>query len=209
MRWKAGLPGGYFWCLRMNLFRLSAVIGGLSLLAGGLSSCLKAPDYSTTPSISFNKIEVRRTKFSDPKQQPIDSVFITINFQDGDGDLGLSEAESNVEPYKFPALFNKNYFIEPLIKNTRTGQYESLKIAGGPGTAPYTPGQYNSRFEHVTTITDGKAAPIKGTLTSTFAFGLGDTFTPGQVVRFDVSIADRALHLSNVIRTDTIAIAPR
>ncbi len=180
------------------------------MLAGGLSACLKAPEYPTTPSISFNRIEVRRTTFANPQQQPLDSVFITINFQDGDGDLGLTEAESKVAPYAFPALFNNNYFVEPLIKNTRTGKFESLTTPGvlPPGTL-YTFGQYNGRFDHPSTLTDSKAAPLKGTLTRTIGFGYGDYFTQGQVVRFDVSIADRALHLSNVIRTDSIVIAKR
>ncbi|RZK30558.1 MAG: hypothetical protein EOO63_06420 [Hymenobacter sp.] len=187
----------------MNLFRLTSVIGGLGLLAGGLSACLKAPEYPITPSISFNRIEVRRTNFANPQQQPIDSVFITVNFQDGNGDLGLTEAESKVAPYAFPSLFNNNYFIEPFIKD-RTGRFVSTVSLGLTTT-----GAYNGRFDHPSTLTDGKAAPLKGTLTRTIGFGYGDVFTQGQVVRFDVSIADRALNLSNVIRTDSIVIANR
>ncbi|GAB3638575.1 hypothetical protein GCM10027422_41650 [Hymenobacter arcticus] len=179
----------------------------MGLLAGGLSSCLKAPEYPTTPSISFNRVEVRRTNFANPQQQPIDSMFITINFQDGDGDLGLTEAESKVAPYAFPSLFNNNYFIEPVVKDPKSGKFFTpIDPATGK---PLLMGSYNGRFDHPSTLTDGKAAPLKGTLTRTIGFGYGDVFTAGQVVRFDVSIADRALHLSNVIRTDSIVIAKR
>lgn len=188
----------------MKSFRLLLSWGGLALLASGLSSCLKAPEYSSTPSISNNNVQVRRYKYADPKQQPIDSVFITINFQDGDGDLGLTEAESKVAPYAFPSVFNNNYFVEPVVRNSQ-GKFVTPVI---PGTqTPLAAGSYNGRFDHITGLTDSKTAPIKGTLKRTIALGYGDLFTAGQVVRFDVHIVDRALHLSNTIRTDSIVIA--
>lgn len=179
-------------------------MGGAALLATGLGGCLKAPEYSTTPSISNNNVRVQRYTPTDPQGQRIDSVFITINFQDGDGDLGLSADESKVAPYAYPSTFNNNYFVEPLVKDPKTGRYVSTVSLGLT-----TPGAYNGRFDHITGLTDSKTAPIKGTLTRTVAFGYGDVFTAGQVVRFNVSIADRALHLSNTIRTDSIVIAPR
>jgi len=187
----------------MKPFRLVLSLGGLALLAAGLGGCLKAPEYSTTPSISNNNVRVRRYKYADPKQQPIDSVFITVNFQDGDGDLGLTAAESQVAPYAYPSIFNNNYFVEPFLKDPKTGKFASTVSLGLT-----TNGAYNGRFDHITGLTDSKTAPIKGTLTRTIALGYGDLFTAGQVVRFDVHIVDRALHLSNIIRTDSIVIAP-
>ncbi|AMR29106.1 hypothetical protein A0257_19755 [Hymenobacter psoromatis] len=178
-------------------------MSGLALLATGLGGCLKAPEYSTTPSISNNNVRVQRYKYADPKQQPIDSVFITINFQDGDGDLGLTAAESQVAPYAYPSIFNNNYFVEPFLKDPKTGKFVSTVIALGR-----TMGEYNGRFDHITGLTDSKTSPIKGTLTRTIAFGYSTPFSAGDVIRFDVSIADRALHLSNTIRTDSIVIAP-
>jgi hypothetical protein len=184
----------------MKSFRLALVLGGL---ATGLGGCLKAPEYAITPSISNNNVQVRRFKYADPRQQPIDSVFITVNFQDGDGDLGLTAAESQQAPYAFPSIFNNNYFVEPFIKDAKTGKFVSTVAMGLTTT-----GAYNGRFDHITDVTSSKTAPIKGTLTRTIALGYGDLFKAGQVVRFDVSIADRALHVSNVVRTDSIVIAP-
>ena len=185
----------------MKSLRFTLALGGLALLATG---CLKEPEYSSTPSISNNNVQVRRFKYADPKRQPIDSVFITVNFQDGDGDLGLSSEESKVDPYAFPSIFNNNYFVEPLLKNPKTGRYTSTVALGLTAT-----GAYNGRFEHITGLTDnGRTAPIKGVLTRTIALGYGDLFKAGDVVRFNVSIADRARHVSNVIRTDSIVIAP-
>lgn len=196
------MAGFIFLRLRMNQFRPALVLGGLAIVASGLSSCLKAPEYSTTPEISFDSIRLQRSNFPDPKQQPIDSLSVTIRFQDGDGDLGLDQAERRA------AKDSVNYYIEPYVKNTRTGKYEPLTVVGVP-YGSYTAGQYNGTFDHPSVLTDNKAAPIKGTLKRTIDFGYGDVFTAGQTIRFDVSIADRARHISNTIRTDSVVVAKR
>jgi hypothetical protein len=197
----------------MTFFRLALVGSGLGGLALGLSSCLKEPEYSTTPAISFNSIEDIRIPPKSAGAQVLDSIRLTINYQDGDGDLGLNEDERKNPPYDFQAGANRfynNFFVEPFIKNTRTGKFEPLTTVGVPAPGVYVAGQYNGAFPHPTTDTDGKAAPIKGTLTyAPIAFGLGDVFVAGQTVRFQISIADRALHVSNTITTDSIVIKPR
>ena len=190
----------------MKSSRLLLSLSGLALLATGLSGCLEAPEYSTTPSISNNNVRVRRFNPVNPGEQRTDSIFITINYQDGDGDLGLSGTESNVPPYAYPSLFNNNYFVEPLVKDKQTGKFVTPI---DPTTGQLLlPGQYNGRFDHITGLTDKTDAPIKGTLTRTLAIGFPDLFQANDVVRFDVSIADRALHVSNVVRTDSIVIQP-
>ncbi|MDO7884169.1 hypothetical protein [Hymenobacter cheonanensis] len=194
----------------MKFYRLASAIGGMGLLAGGLSSCLKAPEYSTTPSISFNQIQRRRYTPTNVKEQVLDTISIKINYQDGDGDLGLTADEVAAQPTKYSGRFAKNYFIEPFVKNKATGKYEALTTVGVPFPNVYNAGQYNGLYLHPTASTDTKAAPIKGTLTYTLIpFGLGDIFVPGQTVRFQVSIADRALNVSNTIMTDSVVIPPR
>jgi len=182
----------------------------MGLLAGGLSSCLKAPEYSTTPSISFNAIQRNRYTPTNAREQAIDTIRIKINYQDGDGDLGLSQQDVDNQPTKYVGTFANNYFIEPFIKNKATGKYEPLTTVGVPFPFSYKAGDYNGRYLHPTTTTDTKAAPIKGTLTyKLIPFGLGDTFVPGQTVRFRVSIADRSLNVSNTIMTDSLVIPAR
>ncbi len=198
----------------MKSFRLFLSLGGLALLAAGLGGCLKAPEYSTTPSISNNNVRVSRFNPVNPGETRRDSIYITINYQDGDGDLGLSEQESKVAPYAYQNAdgtinkFNNNYFIEPLVKHPGSTRYESPIILPNGG-GPLALGAFNGRFEHITGLTDSKDAPIKGTLTRTLSLGYGDYFNAGDSVRFNVSIADRALHVSNVVRTASIVIAPK
>jgi|GEM_PF-242500 len=195
----------------MNSFRLPLAFGGLALLAGGLSSCLKAPEYPVTPSISFNSIRVSRYTPANRGEQPQDTIAITINYQDGDGDLGLNDDEIKANPKKYTGVFASNYFIEPFVLNRTTRQYQPLTTYGVPaGANPYTAGTYNGVFSHPTSVTDSKAAPIKGTLTYTLIpLGLGDVFSPRDSVRFEVHIVDRALNLSNTITTKSVYIAPR
>jgi hypothetical protein len=186
----------------MNLIRLARLAGAFSLLAGGLSSCLQEPSYSTTPSIEFDHIERRRT--TQTGQLPVDSIFVTIRFQDGDGDLGLNDTEIKSAPYLYPSRYSSNYFIEPYVKVASTGKFVKLSDTGR-----ITAGAYNARFDHPSTTTDSKTAALKGTLTRAFGFGYGDVFLPGEEVRFDINIADRALHESNIVTTESLVIPVR
>jgi hypothetical protein len=186
----------------MNPIRLARLAGAFSLLAGGLSSCLQEPSYSTTPSIEFDRIERRRSMQAG--QLPVDSIFVTIRFQDGDGDLGLNDAEIKVAPYVYPSRYSSNYFIEPYVKVPSTGKFVKLSDTGR-----IPAGAYNARFDHPSTTTDNKTAALKGTLTRAFGFGYGDVFQPNEEVRFEVNIADRALHESNIVTTESVIIPVR
>jgi hypothetical protein len=192
----------------MISFRLAFSLGSLGLLATSLSSCLKAPEYPVVPSISFNDIQDIRIQPKSKGAQPLDSIRITINYQDGDGDLGLTEAERKTPPFDYQKGANRfyyNFFIEPFVRNPATRKYESL-VSRGLATA----GAYNGAFPHPTTSTDDKSAPIKGTLTyAPIAFGLGDLFQPRDSVRFEVTIADRARNVSNTITTRSVFIPPQ
>lgn len=190
----------------MNLFRLARLAGALGLLAGGLSGCLKEPSYSTTPSIEFDKIKLARYPVAG--QVPVDSIFVTIRFQDGDGDLGLTADEVKVAPYAYPSRYSSNYFIEPYVKVPSTGKFVKLSDTGRGVAA----GAYNARFDHISTTTDSKSNALKGTLTRAFGFGFGDVFNKdgqSEEVRFEVTIVDRALHESNTITTESVIILPQ
>ncbi|MGI4869630.1 MAG: hypothetical protein ACRYFX_00455 [Janthinobacterium lividum] len=189
----------------MKLFRLSILLGGAGLLAAGLGGCLSAPEFSTTPEISFDNITLQRLAPKVSGGIPRDSIRITVRYQDGDGDLGLSAAELTLPQYKFPGKFSKNFFIEPFVKNPGSKVYVSTVSLGTTTAAAY-----DGTFGHLTSLTDSKSAPIKGTITyAPIAFNLGTPFVPGQKVKFQVSIADRALHVSNTIMTDSVVIGPR
>jgi hypothetical protein len=188
----------------MNLFRLVRTAGILSLVAGGASSCLSPPSYPDTPSIAFESIRLQR--FTLPNSTvPIDSVYITISFQDGDGDLGLNTMEAQTAPYGSASLAATNYINTDFIRNTTTTRYDSARTV-----YPYLPKRnLYSLFDHLSATTDERKSPLKGTLTRAYGFFLGSPYFPNQEVKFRISIFDRALHQSNEVETSSVTIAPR
>lgn len=65
-----------------------------------INGCYSPPEFPVVPQISLE--EVIFVDFSDPFES--DSLIVKINFQDGDGDLGLSESET-FAPYNDKAYF--------------------------------------------------------------------------------------------------------
>jgi len=183
----------------MNLFRTLGG-GALLLLAGvGLNGCLNPPSFPVEPSIDFK--EIRLTKR--PRvggQVEIDTLNFVLNFQDGDGDLGLSADDIKLAPYNGTTGghnnrgYSYNYFIQPFIKDA-SGNFVPFVNSGS------FRGEYDGRYPRL----DGaetKPAPLKGDLRYKFPITLDNTpFRAGQVVRFEISILDRGLHESNKITT--------
>ena len=105
---------------------------GVSII---FSSCFEAPEFPNTPKIEFKEVIFKDIGTnSDP-----DSLLIILNFQDGDGDLGLSTNESQ-SPYnqknyfsnKTGLLFDfKNEDIEDLLTFSDTSEIDSLPPFSG------------------------------------------------------------------------------
>ena len=177
-------------------------VGFLGVAAGGLTSCLNAPNYPDTPSIAFESIRYQRF-MPTPGALPIDSVYVTISFQDGDGDLGLTADEAKATPYS-NRYYGANFFATSFVKNATTGNYDSLRVVR-PDLSLSKAYQYE-RFGHVSTTTDNRKAPLKGTLTRSYGFIYGSPYLPEQEIKFRVSIYDRALNRSNEVETTSIFI---
>lgn len=71
----------------------AALLGAAILLCGLLQFCVQPPDYPNEPIIEF----VSLSKAS-MKQTPLgpDSILISFNFTDGNGDLGSVNGEPNI-----------------------------------------------------------------------------------------------------------------
>ncbi len=96
---------------------LSAPTAIICILLGA-TACYQAPEFPAEPEISFNDL-----KFYDTQAQ--DSLVLTINFQDGDGDLGLSGNEVD-QP------FNPYFFVED-------GQGGLLSLGSNDTMPPFVP----------------------------------------------------------------------
>lgn len=77
--------------------QIFCLIAALSLVTIG---CEKPPEFPATPEIGFKSVVFKRGNSG------FDELLITINFQDGDGDLGLSGFES--DPKYDELIFPRN-----------------------------------------------------------------------------------------------------
>lgn len=148
----------------------------LLLMGFFIIACKKAPNYPKEPVISFSNLKV--VADSSDKNNPVDSVYISINFQDGDGDIGN-------DPLK-----DKDFFVKIYKRISGTYIYQDLGAFDYSGNLP--------RFSKLT-------GPLDGTITQVVPFdyivpnGLG--FDKNDTLRFEIQIKDRANNFSNIVPT--------
>ena len=183
----------------MNFAKIMIFIVFLGLL---VTACFRPPTYPDTPSIGFASIR------NVPISNGNDSIYITITYQDGNGDIGLEQNE-NTPPYQVtnsdgsPNQFFYNYFINAYKKVN--GRFVRVTF----NTPEFT---LNSR---IPPLNPSRKSAIEGTLTYglQFLYVFGEAYTPrisrNDTVRFDVQIADRALNKSNIIETQEIIVGRR
>lgn len=161
----------------------------LVLIVVALSGCINAPDLKTIPVISYNSIQ-QSTVYDESGNKLEEKVTITINFEDGDGDLGVAaEERGDTQKYKDWG----DYELVTMTKALDGSWTETIRSV--------------DRFKFMPILkTDGKPGPIKGKL---------DLITPVKYTRsgvpvtrkFKIRIRDRALNISNqTAETDTIVV---
>ena len=191
----------------MNNYHTLAFGTLLALAGAGTSSCIKAPDYPVEPSIDFNNVKLIRVPNANGGNTEIDTLAFTINYRDGDGDLGLDQPDIGMAPYNATTGghnnqgYQKNFYLQPYKKSGTNGPFVKLITPGVPL------GSKDGRFPRLDTGTDGKPAPLKGTITYKLSVTLDDNnFSAGDVLKFDISIMDRALHESNTVTTSEVTL---
>ncbi len=177
-----------------------------------LFSCKKPPDYSDAPEIEFSSIS------NNGQFEYQDSITIVFKFKDGDGDLGITEAQSESSKYDayrdtiidvqidgdtrdtVEAYVYRNFNIKLLRKNV-FGEFEEVDL----------PAPLSARFGPL--FDQDYKSPIDGELRHTFI--QSSYFDPqtGQrnlqkldEVKYEVFVYDRENNKSNVIQTDPILL---
>jgi hypothetical protein len=165
--------------LKVSFFLLISVVF--------FNSCYKEPEFDFVPSIDFASItkDVRIDQFSGAKK---DSIILTINFQDGDGDLGINSDEVG----KIVERTDFNYVVKTY--RSRRGVFNEFQP------------QENLSGFFPRLKTDEKAGPIEGKLN--YRIQIETAFWPFKkdTVKFEVYIKDRAGNRSNTTESTPIII---
>src|SRR6478735_5050911 len=151
------------------------------------NSCRKKPEYSNTPYISMNAVR-HYVVYSVNRGVMVDSLILSVNFQDGDGDLGVDQDDLLQSPWKDTV----NIVVDVYRKTGST--YTLLHLSPS----------YNGNFP---LLSPKKIkGPINGVLEYNFNIA-HSVFQPvNDVLRFDVRILDRALNSSNTVTTPDITV---
>ncbi|MFN8415366.1 MAG: hypothetical protein U0U66_03440 [Cytophagaceae bacterium] len=163
---------------------LKGLIYSLLFACFMLIGCKTAPDYPEGPTIQYKSLRV--AVGTDPNTfARVDSAYITISFQDGNGDLGNEPAQSD------------DYFVKVYRKN-----------AGTFTEVVFTSLDYNGKLPLLSPYS--AKGPIDGTITRSItflkpAFATGPLY-PLDTVRFDVQIKDRAGNFSSWITTESFVL---
>lgn len=156
----------------------------LILLAFLVSGCTKQPEYPIEPAISF----VSFTKVQNNTGKD-DKGILKITFTDGDGDIGLSESDTE-PPFDTASMYYYNCFITYYEK--QHGQYVAVDL----------PLSNNARFPLVEPANQGN--PLTGDID--IELYINNPFSTFDTIRFDIFIVDRALHHSNTVSTPDIVV---
>ena len=151
--------------------------------------CRKYDHYPIVPHIELNSFQ----KFADTLG--VDQIgVIGLSFTDGDGDIGLTEAQ-NTGVYQFDLFIKyfekqKGVFKEVILTtpNPLTGKPDTL--------------WFNGRIPYITPV--GKVKAISGQITDTLF--INNFVSPYDTIKYQIYIQDRALNKSNVVETPEIVI---
>ena len=167
----------------------------ISLLLG-FTSCFTVPEFPLAPSISLNSAYFQ-------EEPQTDYIYLTINYKDGDGDLGLNKEDLTVSPFiEFidsagTQIRNPNHFnIFPVLLRKNGEKYEDVTVANYDGIFP--------RLREA----NFKKGPIEGTL----QYKMGSLNFFGQdssIAKVRLYIQDRNLNKSNIIETPPFPVIYR
>jgi hypothetical protein len=159
----------------------SVILFGLILMA----SCRKIEHSPAIPSIEFTSFTVFDTL--DPLGNNSKGGRLRFKFEDGDGDLGLNSPTANTPD-------STNLFITLFRKEGGT----MVQVPGLDPLLPYAA----YRIPYMERLGQNKI--LKGTISVAMIY---QSYSPGDTIKYDFYITDRALNISNVVSTNEIVVS--
>jgi hypothetical protein len=144
------------------------------------AACNKVPLYPDEPILTDGSFELLKNSIGQDT-----AVLIKFKFTDGDGDLGLTAADT-IPPY------DKNLFVAYFQKVD--GKFEKIVLPGSTDTL-----NFNSRIRDYN-ITGANAAQAEVSLNINISVVLADT------ILFEYYLRDKARNISNKLSTGPIAL---
>ena len=171
---------------------------GLLFLTLAVLSCQKKVEYPVEPKIAYEGFTYLFN---------VDSTFsgegvISFSYTDGDGDLGLDDADT-LPPFGPNGAHYYNMVVDYM--KYVNGEFVKVPLLSwNVQTQTYDTVSFNARFKRLRDSEDPKA--ISGMMDYTLP--VQNPFSPNDTIKFEIRIFDRALHESNVIQTDVIYTNP-
>ncbi len=101
-----------------TIVKYSVLLILISLISWG---CRDLPEYSYVPAIEYNQVFFKKGELTD-------SLFINIDFKDGDGDLGLHPDFDTGEPYNAIYYWRKEDGKLLTYADRNTPEYDTLPL---------------------------------------------------------------------------------
>jgi hypothetical protein len=165
---------------------------GIILIIITICACNQKPNFPIEPSITFagiSKTRVLDKLTSERTRKDVfkDSVSISINFRDGDGDLGVNQNQITelTEKGKY------NYIVRRFLK--LKGKFVLFD------SSPNNSGNFAVLKKGI------KKGPIEGTINYFIEF-LPLKSLKSDTLRFEIQIMDQANNQSNIITTDSVLV---
>ncbi|GAB2538017.1 hypothetical protein GCM10027189_20690 [Rufibacter soli] len=165
----------------------------------GLTACYNKPDFESTPNLIFRGLEQHTLRTS--TNITYDSLILVVRFQDGDGDLGLSETEfpDDIKGQFAPGqAYFHNIFVN--VYKKVNGKFLQLQVNGVPYALP-------GRFPRVSI--DGRDEPLEGDIRYSLDRiyeNRNSLIQRGDTLRFETRIVDRALHASPTVTSSEVIV---
>ena len=166
----------------MNIITKISLITSIFLF---VSSCLNIESYPIEPAIVFSKYTLTDT--TDALGNNIKLFELTIEFTDGDGDIGLKESDT-IAPFNPTSIYYYNLWVTPFKKENTI--YTEMQTA-----IPF-----HARIPNLTPTGQNKS--LNGEIS--YEVNITDIIT--DTLKFKIQLIDRALHESNVVDSPDIAI---
>lgn len=158
-----------------------------------LASCKKKLEYPIEPAITYQGM----TYLMNADSTLTGEVILNIGYTDGDGDLGLDDADT-IYPFgpNDPHYYN---LIVDYLKWDGTDFVETPLLNWNQQTQSFDTTSFNARFKR---LVFNEEASISGVIEYTMM--VFNPLSPNDTVKFRAHIIDRALHESNTIETDAV-----